>query len=46
MKSKLNIAVFGGQGRTGYELSKLAINAGYNVTVFTHHDNHSIPSLG
>lgn len=36
------IIVFGGQGRTGSEVVKLALQAGHSVTAFTHHDNGSL----
>lgn len=40
---KHKIIVFGGQGRTGHEVVKQALRAGYKVTVFTHRDSGISP---
>lgn len=39
-----NIIVFGGQGRTGYEVVVQALAAGHRVSAFTYRDNGSLPA--
>lgn len=39
----MNVIIFGGQGRTGQLVAKEAAKRGHAVSVFTFHDNHTLP---